>query len=64
MRQELYRSGQFIDEDDMDDDEIMNWNGRNLEVESDEEEERMSLGDEIRKSLTNAGVDQIMKNES
>ena len=64
MRQELYRSGQFVDEDDMDDDEIMNWNGRNLEVESDEEEERMSLGDEIRKSLTNAGVDQIMKNES
>lgn len=47
-----------MDDDDMDDDdEIMNWNGRNLEVESDEEEDRMSLGEEIRKSLKNSGVD-------
>ena len=49
-----------MDDDDMEDEEaLLNWSGRNLgedDSDEDDEDERMSLGEEIRKSLSSAGI--------
>ena len=59
MRQQIFRNNSFIDDDEMDDDELLSWSGRHMggdDSDEDDVDERMALGEEIRKSLSTAGI--------